>query len=129
MLAFNNIWISLEFSRLRCLFHLPKEHILIQQYAKDGDFLHIQWYAMCRLDGGHVLQDDHDLIKSAPSNGSGRSLLDVQESGYSTSSESAPLIQQQTKQASRFANQASQQNLDTARTATSEIKAALDSDG
>ncbi|KAK9830787.1 hypothetical protein WJX74_007084 [Apatococcus lobatus] len=75
---------------------------------------------------GH--QGERDLIKSAPSNGSGRSMLDVQESGYSTSSESAPLIQQQTKQASRFANQASQQNVDMGQTASREIRAALDSD-
>lgn len=77
---------------------------------------------------GHVLQGERDLIKSAPSNGSGHSLLDVQDSGYSTSSESAPLIQQQTKQASRFASQAAQQNLDTAQAATKELRSTLDHD-
>ncbi len=71
-------------------------------------------------------QESDELIKSVPSGASGRYPLDVQESGDSASSESAPLIQQQAKQASRFASQASEENASAAHALSRNPRASKD---
>ncbi|KAK9837371.1 hypothetical protein WJX84_012281 [Apatococcus fuscideae] len=78
--------------------------------------------------GSVTSQSEEALIKAAHSSGSGRFPLDVQESGDSTSSESAPLIQQHVQQASRFATQVSRENVANASAATAEIKSSMDED-